>query len=52
MAPRRSPVIRDHRTAVAVGLGLLIAGLAVLYDAYEGRGRARPFWMRLFSGWT
>jgi len=35
-----------------VGIGLVVAGAYVLYDAHEARGRQRPFWMRLFGGWV
>jgi hypothetical protein len=45
--------IRDHRTAVLVGLALTAAGGWTLYDAYEGRGHTRPFFMKfLGSGWA
>ena len=50
----RNPLrIRDRHTAVLVGLALTAAGGWVLYDAYEGRGRNRPFFMKfLSSGWV
>ena len=45
--------IRDQRTAVLIGVALTAAGGWVLYDAYEGRGRSRPFLMRwLGAGWA
>lgn len=45
--------IRDQRTAVLVGLALTAAGGWVLYDAYEGRGRSRPFFMKwMTAGWA
>jgi hypothetical protein len=40
------PVIPDRRTAQLAGVVLLVAGAYCLYDAYEGRGRPRPFLMR------
>lgn len=51
---KRNPLrIRDHHTAVLVGLALTAAGGWMLYDAYEGRGRSRPFLMRwLSAGWA
>lgn len=45
--------IRNAKLAVVVGLVLTAAGGWVLYDAYEGRGRSRPFLMRFLSaGWA
>lgn len=42
---RKHPV-RNHRHAALLGLALMAAGSWLLYDAYEGRGRERPFSMR------
>lgn len=42
----RPVLIRDQETAVIVGLGLTLLGAYVLWDAFEGRGRSRPFAMR------
>lgn len=42
----RRPWIRDHPTAVTVGVVLTVAGTLCLYDAYERRGRDKPFWLR------
>lgn len=41
--------IRDHHTAVLVGLALTAAGAWVLYDAYEGRGKRPPFYLRFLT---
>lgn len=41
--------IRDHQTAVLVGLALSAAGAWVLYDAYEGRGKKAPFFLRFLT---
>lgn len=44
------PWIRDRNTALWVGyLGIVIGALA-LYDAYENRGRRRPFATKLLPG--
>lgn len=43
---RRKHVIADARHATFLGLVLMAAGAYLLYDAYEGRGRERPFAMR------
>jgi hypothetical protein len=43
-------IIRDARTERLVGYGLVIAGLYLVYDAYEKRGTRRPFLARLLPG--
>ena len=45
------PLIRDHRTAVIVGGVLVLAGFAVLYDAWEGRGRRKPWLLGPILPW-
>lgn len=37
------PVIADRRLALWGGILMLCIGSYLVYDAYEGRGRARPF---------
>ncbi len=44
------PVIPDRRTALLAGAGLVVLGAWLLYDAYEARGRTRPFALRLLPG--
>jgi hypothetical protein len=44
------PVIRDRRTAQLAGVLFVSVGAYLLYDAYEARGRTRPFAMRLLPG--
>lgn len=39
-----------HRQQVATGAALILAGSWVLYQAYEGSGRRRPFWARFIPG--
>lgn len=47
----RKPWIRDHTTAVLLGLLLFVGGAMVLYDAYEGRGKPAPRILRPFTFW-
>jgi uncharacterized membrane protein HdeD (DUF308 family) len=44
------PVIPDRRTAQLAGVLMVCGGAYLLYDAYEARGRQRPFWTRLLPG--
>jgi hypothetical protein len=46
----RGPVIPDRRTAQLAGVGFICLGAFLLYDAYEARGRSRPFAMRFLPG--
>lgn len=43
----KGPVIPDRRTAQMAGVGFVCLGAFLLFDAYEARGRQRPFFMRL-----
>lgn len=47
---RRGPYIRDRRCALLVGYGGIIVGALALWDAYEQRGRRRPFLTKLLPG--
>jgi hypothetical protein len=40
---RKSPWIRNRNTALWIGYGGLLIGALAMYDAYENRGRQRPF---------
>lgn len=40
------PLIADRRNAQIAGVLLLAAGAYCLYDAYEARGKSRPFPVR------
>lgn len=42
--------IPDRRTAQALGVLLVVAGAYCLHDAYENRGRQRPFALRFLPG--
>lgn len=46
----KQPVIRDQRTAITAGAACLIVGSFLLYDAFDARGRRRPFWTYLLPG--
>lgn len=43
-------VVPDRRTALLAGIGCLTLGAWLLYDAFEARGRTRPFLMRFLPG--
>lgn len=45
----RAVLISDYRTELYLGLALTLAGGYLLWDAYEGRGRRRPFALRFAS---
>lgn len=40
---RRTPMIKNRRYALLLGYGGVILGAVALYDAYEKRGKERPF---------
>ena len=43
--------IRKQHHAATLGIVFLGLGAWCLYDAYEGRGRERPFLMRFLGSW-
>lgn len=43
-------MIRDRRVALLVGYGGVLIGALALWDAYENRGRIRPFATKLLPG--
>jgi hypothetical protein len=43
----RPALLRDAGTELAFGVGLFIASAWLIYDAYERRGRTRPFAARI-----
>jgi len=47
----RKPFIRNHKTAVLLGLALFAVGALVLWDAYEGRGKSTPRILRPVTFW-
>ncbi|MGI8685133.1 MAG: hypothetical protein ACR2MO_08625 [Acidimicrobiales bacterium] len=48
MSPARSqPLIGDRNTALALGVAATVLGSILLWDAWEHRGKSRPWAMRL-----
>jgi hypothetical protein len=47
---RRGPVIPDRRAALLLGYGGILVGALALWDAYELRGKRRPFLVKLLPG--
>jgi hypothetical protein len=47
---KRTPVIKDRQVALYAGIAALCLGSWLLYDAYEARGRQRPFAARFLPG--
>lgn len=43
-------MVRDRRTALVGGYVLITVGSMLLWDAYEARGKARPFLTKLLPG--
>lgn len=39
----RPALIRDRNRELVIGVALLVASAWLVWDAYEGRGRNRPF---------
>lgn len=39
-------IFTDPNTSAWLGGGFLLLGAMLLNDAFEGRGRPRPFWLR------
>lgn len=48
---RRGHLIGDHRLEVAAGLAAMGLGALLLKDAYEGRAKRQPVWLRPFAWW-
>jgi uncharacterized membrane protein HdeD (DUF308 family) len=47
---RRKPIFQSSQTSLILGIGASIAGVWLIYDAFDGRGKDRPFWVSLFPG--
>jgi hypothetical protein len=47
---RRKPWIRDRRIALLIGYGGILVGSMALWDAYENRGKSRPFLTKFAPG--
>lgn len=39
----RPPFLQDRTSELVLGIGLFVLASWLIYDAYEGRGRQRPF---------
>lgn len=46
----RRPIVRDRDLALYAGLAAYVLGSVLLWDAFEGRGKAKPFWTKLLPG--
>lgn len=44
------PLVKNRRHALWGGVAALCLGSYLIYDAYEGRGRQRPFAARFLPG--
>lgn len=44
------PYIKDRRLALYTGLAAYVVGSMLLWDAYENRGKRRPFATKLLPG--
>lgn len=40
---KRPALLQDRTVEIALGVGAFIAGAWLIHDAYENRGRKRPF---------
>lgn len=43
-------LVRDRNTALLGGIAAILVGSVLLWDAYEGRGRQRPFAIKFLPG--
>lgn len=43
---KRPAALHDRNVELAAGIALFLGSAWLIYDAYEGRGRSRPFWAR------
>jgi len=49
-APDRTPLVPDARVAVVLGCAAALFAGFMFYDAHEGRGKDRPWWVRFIPG--
>lgn len=47
---RARPYVADRQTALVLGFGAYLLGSFLIWDAYEHRGKSRPFWHRITGG--
>lgn len=43
----RGPLVKDRKLALYLGVAAYVVGSVLLYDAYEARGKGRPFATRI-----
>lgn len=43
----RPKILQDRSVELSLAVALFIASAWLAHDAYEGRGRKRPFWTRV-----
>ena len=46
----RVPIVRDRQLGIWLGVALFSVGAVLLWDAYEGRGKSRPFALKFLPG--
>ena len=46
----KRPLVRDRQTALMLGATAYVVGAVLLWDAFEGRGKGKPFWTKLLPG--
>ena len=47
---RGRPLVPDRRTALLGGFACVFVGTLLLFDAFERRGKTRPFALRFIPG--
>jgi len=46
----RPPLVPDHRVALVLGFAGVGFAVLMFHDAYENRGKDRPWWLSLVPG--
>jgi len=46
----RKPLVANRDTAILMGAVAYALGSILLWDAFEGRGKGKPFWTKLLPG--
>lgn len=44
------PLVGDPQAAKLAGVACIVVGAFLLYDAYDARGKSRPFALRFLPG--
>lgn len=45
------PLIQSKTASIVVGGALVVTGMVILYDAWEGRGGKTPWWLGPLKWW-